>query len=83
MSLHWIFVLPLVGLPLRAAAEESGPAPSSSAPTEYRFGDDMVHGSQKAPSGEVLYVRTRESRESLVRVREHWLPELYQSIEDL
>jgi hypothetical protein len=83
MSLHWIFVLPLVGLPLAAAAEEFGPATSSSVPTEYHFGDDMVRGSQKSSSGEVLYVRTRQSRESLVRVREHWLPELYQSVEDL
>ncbi|HET6338202.1 MAG TPA: hypothetical protein VFG30_33495 [Polyangiales bacterium] len=79
MSLHWILVLSLVvTFPLSAGAEDA-----KSDPIEYRFGDDMVHGAAKSSSGEVLYVRKRQERESLVRAREHWLPELYRSVETL
>jgi hypothetical protein len=63
---------------LPASAEDA-----KSVPLEYRFGDDLVHAAPKSSSGEVLYVRTRHQRESLVRVREDWLSELYQSAENL
>ena len=52
-------------------------------PVVYEFGDDMVHGSSKSSHEEVLHVRKRPTRESLIRVREHWLPELYRTAENL
>ena len=81
MSLHGLMILSL--LPFAAPAPRACAQEATSTPIEYRFDDDMVQGSQKSSSGEVLYVRARKQRESLVRAREHWLPELFHSVEQL
>jgi hypothetical protein len=51
--------------------------------TDYRFDDDQVFGDHPNPDGEVLRVRTRDQRESLVRARTHFIPELLKSVENL
>jgi hypothetical protein len=81
MCLHRLLFLGCVvsGVPFGTAHAKDG----TSTPVEYQFGDDLIHGSNKTSAGEVLYVRKRDARASLVRAREHWLPELYRSIEDL
>jgi hypothetical protein len=81
MSPHRLRVLALSLSVLSAApavAEDS-----NTEPTEYHFDDDLVDGTARAPTGEVLFVRKRGARESLIRVREHWIRELYQSVEEL
>jgi hypothetical protein len=80
MSLHRLVLLTLAfAVPAAGAHAEDATA----APIDYRFDDDLVHGALQAPPNEVLFVRTRTPRESLVQVREHWLPELFSSVEDL
>ncbi len=51
--------------------------------TVYTFEDDEVFGTTTAPIGEVLLVRPREQRESLIRARDHFVRELLHSVEEL
>lgn len=57
-----------------AAAQES---------TTYDFEDDLVTGDLVRPDGEMLQVRRRGRRASLIRVREHFIPEMLKSVENL
>jgi hypothetical protein len=74
-------------LRVATASAEPPPAPadpqSANATTAYSFEDESVLGSTRDPVGEVLHVRPRPARASLVRAREHFVPELLQSIEAL
>ena len=51
--------------------------------TNYDFEDDLVQGDLVRPDGENLMVRRRGARESLIRIREHFVPELLKSVENL
>ena len=51
--------------------------------TTYDFEDDLVTGDLVRPDGELLNVRRRGSRTSLIRVREHFIPEMLKSVENL
>ena len=51
--------------------------------TTYGFDDEQVFGDHPSPEGEVLRVRTRQRRDSLVRARTHFIPELLKSVEKL
>jgi hypothetical protein len=51
--------------------------------TSYDFEDDLVQGALVRPDGENLMVRRRGARESLIRIREHFIPELLKSVENL
>ncbi len=51
--------------------------------TTYDFEDDLVTGDLVRPDGEMLNVRRRGSRASLIRIREHFIPEMLKSVEDL
>lgn len=55
--------------------------PAHSDISNYEFDDEIVRGDTSAPTLEVLHVRTRKARASLVRIREHFLVELYKSVE--
>lgn len=83
MSLHWTVSLSLMftawSVPASVHAEDASSAP----PTEFKFEDDLVQGAVPAPGGEILTVRSRGKRESLIRVRENWVVELYKSVEKL
>lgn len=75
---------------LRAAAASADPpsarpvpAPPPAATTAYSFEDDAVLAAAKRPLGEVLRVRSRSERGSLVRAREHFVAELLASVESL
>jgi hypothetical protein len=74
-------------LPSRARAEPPRPKPEASATTEaatrYDFEDELVAGDLVSPFGELLSVRRRGARASLVTVRTSYVPELLRSIEDL
>lgn len=60
-----------------ARAQESGDA------TTYDFEDDVVSGDLVRPDGELLNVRRRGQRSSLIRIREHFIPEMLKSVENL
>lgn len=51
--------------------------------TSYDFEDDLVQGDLVRPDGENLMVRRKGARESLIRIREHFIPELLKSVENL
>lgn len=51
--------------------------------TTYDFEDDLVSGDLVRPDGELLNVRRRGARTSLIRIREHFIPEMLKSVEDL
>jgi hypothetical protein len=76
-----VSVLGLMGLLLLLAApafaQEGGDA------TSYDFEDDLVTGDLVRPDGENLMVRRKGARESLIKVREHFIPELLKSVENL
>ncbi len=63
-----------LGVPAPASAQES---------TTYDFEDDLVTGDLVRPDGEMLQVRRRGRRASLIRVREHFIPEMLKSVENL
>jgi hypothetical protein len=69
-----------------AAAQEAEPPPAGGGDgntTSYDFEDDLVQGDLVRPDGENLMVRRRGARESLIRIREHFVPELLKSVENL
>jgi hypothetical protein len=78
-----IVTLPALALALALAAPASAQdhARPAAAETTFTFDDDRVDGEYRRALGEVLHVRTRHGRESLVRPRPHFIPELLVSVE--
>jgi hypothetical protein len=66
-----------VSLPSAQAQSERAPE------TTYDFEDDLVTGDLVRPDGEQLIVRRRGRRASLIQIREHFIPEMLKSVEDL
>jgi hypothetical protein len=64
-----------------AASVQAQAAPASE--TTYDFEDDLVTGDLVRPDGEQLIVRRRGRRASLIQIREHFIPEMLKSVEDL
>jgi hypothetical protein len=75
----------VLALPAHAqdAAGEPAPAGGGGDTTTYDFEDDLVTGDLVRPDGELLNVRRRGSRASLIRIREHFIPEMLKSVENL
>jgi hypothetical protein len=63
---------------LKVQAQEAPPPE-----TTYDFEDDLVTGDLVRPDGEQLIVRRRGRRSSLIQIREHFIPEMLKSVEDL
>lgn len=78
-----IVTLPALALALTLAAPASAQdhARPADAETTYDFDDDHVDGDYRRPLGERLNVRSRQGRQSLVRPRSHFVPELLVSVE--
>ena len=64
-----------------ASVVQAQDAPPSQ--TTYDFEDDLVTGDLIRPDGEQLIVRRRGRRASLIQIREHFIPEMLKSVEDL
>ena len=64
-------------------AEPPAPEPAAYDVTTYTFDDTAVLGDTVGAMGEVLQVRQRPNRESLIRVRESYVRELFTSVEAL
>lgn len=81
-----LIVIGIVGLssllvaPTTSAQDAPGAAEAA---TTYDFEDDLVTGDLVRPDGEMLNVRRRGRRASLIRVREHFIPEMLKSVENL
>jgi hypothetical protein len=80
MLLALALVLGFTGL---AAAQEAGAEAAGGGETAYDFEDDLVQGDLVRPDGENLMVRRRGARDSLIRIREHFIPEMLKSVENL
>ena len=82
-------LLVIVAFGLALALPGSAPVSAQEAPaggdntTSYDFEDDLVQGDLVRPDGENLMVRRRGARESLIKIREHFIPELLKSVENL
>ena len=50
---------------------------------EFNFTDELVQGQLVRPDGEVSRVRRRGPGISLIRIREHFVPEMLKSVENL
>lgn len=79
-QLKWIGIAMVMAagfaiVPAGASAQDGG--------TTYNFEDDLVQGDLVRPDGELLNVRRRGRRASLIRVREHFIPEMLKSVENL
>lgn len=74
------FAFSTVAVPVMA---QDAPAGGGENTTSYDFEDDLVQGDLVRPDGENLMVRRRGARESLIRIREHFVPELLKSVENL
>jgi hypothetical protein len=81
LSAWFLCVLMLAGMVATAAAQEAEGGGGSA--TTYDFEDDLVQGDLVRPDGENLMVRRRGARESLIKIREHFVPELLKSVENL
>ncbi len=80
-----MFAAALISGGAQAQDDESKPAGGGGAAgaTTYDFEDDLVTGDLVRPDGELLSVRRRGNRASLIQIREHFIPEMLKSIEDL
>ena len=74
----------VAGIALPVSAQDAAPAGGGGGDaTSYDFEDDLVQGDLVRPDGENLMVRRRGARESLIRIREHFINELLKSVENL
>jgi hypothetical protein len=73
----------LMALPAASAAAQAAGGGGGGDATSYDFEDDLVQGDLVRPDGENLMVRRRGARESLIRIREHFINELLKSVENL
>ena len=85
MVVAMVSALSLGVLSQTAAAQEANPPAGGGggSATTYDFDDDLVQGDLVRPDGENLMVRRRGARESLIKIREHFVPELLKSVENL
>jgi hypothetical protein len=66
-----------------ARAQDKAAAQPDGNVTSYEFEDEGVHGDMYRPGIEVLQVRKRDERSSLIRVRTQFIAELLKSAERL
>jgi hypothetical protein len=84
LTLVLVGALAMIAAP---AAAQDAPAPAAGGgggdATTYDFEDDLVQGDLVRPDGENLMARRRGARESLIKIREHFINELLKSVENL
>lgn len=51
--------------------------------TVYDFDDDIVEGELQRPDGEMIDTIKKADHSSLIKIREHFIPELVKSAEDI
>jgi len=81
----------LVAVPAAAAATEAETAPvggsrkdvtTYSAVQRFNFEDEHVLADVKGPDGEILHAVPRATHESLIEIRQHFVPEIVKSLEE-
>lgn len=61
----------------------AGGADQATRTQEFNFTDELVQGQLVRPDGESTRVRRRAAGISLIRIREHFVPEMLKSVENL
>ena len=51
--------------------------------TSYDFEDDVVEGELVRPEGEYIDTRRKSKHSSLIRIREHFIPEMLRTVNDI
>ena len=51
--------------------------------TVYDFDDDIVEGDLQRPDGEYVAIKRKAKHSSLIKIREHFIPEMLKSAEDI
>ena len=51
--------------------------------TEYSFDDENVLGDLVGPGGDLITTRHPGKQKSLIKVRRHFIPEMFKSVEDI
>jgi hypothetical protein len=51
--------------------------------TVYDFDDDVVEGDLMRPDGEFVALKRQAKHSSLIKIREHFIPEMLKSAEDI
>lgn len=82
-NLATLFAAGFLAIGLQFAVTSSAAAQDGGEATTYDFEDDLVTGDLVRPDGEMLSVRRRGRRASLIRIREHFVPEMLKSVENL
>jgi hypothetical protein len=91
------FVLAIIlAAPTAAFAQAKAKAPAKAAPagggdagvvykqkTVYDFDDDVVEGDLVRPDGEFIDTRRGGKISSLIKIRQHFIPEMLKSAEDI
>lgn len=80
---HRSLVVGVVVALLTCAGARAEPSRVQPAALEYGFDDEVVQGGLREQNTEVLIVRGRGVRQSLVHVRTSYVRELLESVEDL
>ncbi|MBN2529511.1 MAG: hypothetical protein JXR76_24195 [Deltaproteobacteria bacterium] len=68
---------------LSVTASSIGITQETADTTEYSFDDDVVEGDLVRPDGEMTVVRKQGKQRSLIKVRQHFVPEMLKSVEDI
>lgn len=66
-----------------ASAQEAPAQQGAQRTQEFNFTDELVQGQLVRPDGETSRVRRRSAGISLIRIREHFVPEMLKSVENL
>lgn len=84
LAVGFVFAgLLLVGGNASAQARARAGGGSAERTQEFNFTDELVQGQLVRPDGEVSRVRRRGPGISLIRIREHFVPEMLKSVENL
>lgn len=81
-----LLVLSLTTLTLLPTTALADAAPNGDVRGEIRqenFDDELVGGDLLRPSGDAIIVHGGRVRRTLIRAREHFIPEMMHSVEDL
>ncbi|MFO0603091.1 MAG: hypothetical protein U0324_07950 [Polyangiales bacterium] len=73
----------LMGSSAFAQSRAGGQQAQAARTQEFNFTDELVQGQLVRPDGESTRVRRRAAGISLIRIREHFVPEMLKSVENL
>lgn len=83
MRLLVLSLTTLTLLPTTALADAASNGDVRGEIRQENFDDELVAGDLLGPGGDAIIVRGGRVRQTLIRAREHFIPEMMHSVEDL